>query len=166
MSEWPGGKGKGATAGAVGLIAALGAGVAVAMPSSAESPTARAASPVVALAAQRDSGPSNAAPGPSFTTVLSRRVRPARYAVNAKVILITSSSTGSDCILTIGRREIDRSNQPLVLGGASARSTHPLQFAGPLRGVLRLRCRAGTTWSGSNAKITAIQLTALSKQVF
>jgi hypothetical protein len=165
MWQWLRCRGASATAGAVGLIVAVGVGVAVAsMPDSAGGPKARAASPVATFAAERASGPSNAAPGPSFTPVLRLRVRRGLFAVNAKVVIITSAPrTGSDCSLRVDGSEVDSSNQPQFNPSVTSRTTHPLQFAGRVRRLITLHCRAGERWSASDAKITAIRLTSLTK---
>ena len=82
----------------------------------------------------------------------------------AKTLLITSTSTSSDCVLTsdvgAGEVEVDRTNAPLVAGGASARTAHNLQRLLRLdqAATVRLSCRTGTTWSATNSDVTALQL--------
>jgi hypothetical protein len=115
-----------------------------------------------ARSAHRSSGPSGAPSGPSFTTIVTQEVPRGFYVINAKAVLITSESTGSDCILTYqlpggSEVEADRSNQPLTNHSVTARSTHNLQrllqFGGRGGAVLRLKCRAGVTWSASDSQI-------------
>lgn len=114
-----------------------------------------------ALSAHRGSGPSNAPTGPSFTTIVTQEVPRGFYVINAKSVLITSASTGSDCLLTYqlpggAETEADRSNQALTNHSVTARSTHNLQRLlqfGTSSATLRLKCRAGTTWSASDSQI-------------
>jgi hypothetical protein len=141
------------------MVAVLGVGVTVAsMPQAAAGPTARAASPVRAIAAERDGGPLHRGP----STVLRVRVSRGLYAVNAKVVLRTQNTTSTGCKLVIGTATIDQSLETHSDFFTSRTSTHPLQFAGRLSGVLKIHCDAGT-FSAEAAKITAIRLTSLRK---
>ena len=114
-----------------------------------------------ARSAHRSSGPANAPTGPGFTTIVTQAVPRGFYVINAKTVLITSQSTGSDCILTYqlpggSEKEADRSNQALTNHSVTARSTHNLQRLlqfGTSSATLRLKCRAGVTWSASNSQI-------------
>jgi hypothetical protein len=114
-----------------------------------------------ARSAHRTSGPSGAPTGPSFTTIVTQTVPRGFYVINAKTVLITSASTGSDCVLTYqlpgqAEKEADRSNQPLTNHSVTARSTHNLQRLlqfGTSSATLRLKCRAGTEWSATNSQI-------------
>jgi hypothetical protein len=118
-----------------------------------------------ALSAHRSSGPSNAPSGPGFTTIVTEQVPAGFYVFIAKTVIITSTSTGSDCILTydIGGGEVqaDSSNQAPFNSSATARTTHNLQRLlqfGTQAATVRLKCRAGTTWSASDSNIIAIQV--------
>jgi hypothetical protein len=118
-----------------------------------------------AQSAHRSFGPSAAAAGPGFTTVVTQRVRPGFYVFVAKSVIITSSSTGSDCILTYdlgnGEVEADRSNQAPFNSSVTARTTHNLQRLlqfGSSSATIRLKCRAGTQWSASNSNIIAMRV--------
>lgn len=126
-------------------------------------PSARIAAVGTAYRAQCTSGPANAPIGPTFTTVLQHLVPAGLYVVNAKVTVTDSATTriGSDCILLAGGREADRSNESPANTSVTARATHPLQFAGAIRGLIVLRCRAGQIWSASDAKITALKVAAV-----
>jgi hypothetical protein len=160
MSHWSRFTRARAAVGAVVVVAVLGVGVAVAsMPGSAAGPTARAASPVTAVAAERDGGPLHQGP----STILRVRVRKGLYAVNAKVVLRTQNTTGTGCKLVIGTATIDQSEETHPDFFTSRTSTHALQFAGRLGGVLSINCSAGT-FSAEMARITAIRLTSLRKR--
>ena len=118
-----------------------------------------------AQSAHRSSGPSGASAGPGFTTVVTQDVRPGFYVFVAKTVIITSSSTGSDCILTYdvgnGEVEVDRSNQSPLNSSVTARTTHNLQRLlqfGRSSATIRLKCRAGTQWSASNSNIIAMRV--------
>jgi hypothetical protein len=118
-----------------------------------------------ALSAHRGSGPSNAPAGPGFTTIVTQQVPAGFYVFIAKTVIITSTSTGSDCILTYdiggGEVEADRSNQSPFNSAATARTTHNLQRLlqfGTQAATIRLKCRAGTAWSASDSNIIAIQV--------
>jgi hypothetical protein len=122
-----------------------------------------------AQSAHRSSGPSSAAAGPGFTTVVTQSVRPGFYVFVAKAVIITSSSTGSDCILTYdigsGEVEADRSNQAPFNSSVTARTTHNLQRLlqfGSSSATIRLKCRAGTVWSASNSNIIAMRVASAS----
>lgn len=115
-----------------------------------------------ARSAHRSSGPANASAGPAFTTVVTQNVRPGFYVFLAKTVITTSSSTGSDCILTYdiggGEVEVDRSNQAPYNSSVTARTTHNLQRLlqfRDTRATIRLKCRAGTTWSSTESSIIA-----------
>jgi hypothetical protein len=118
-------------------------------------------SATIARSAHRGSGPAAAPAGPAFTTIVTQVVPQGFYVINAKTVLITDKSTGSDCVLTYqlpggAEVEADRSNQPLVNLSVTARSTHNLQRIlqfGQSSATLRLKCRTGVTWSASNSSI-------------
>jgi hypothetical protein len=118
-----------------------------------------------AKSSHRSVGPSNAPAGPGFTTIVTQSVRPGFYVFHAKTIIITSSSTGSDCILTYdkgqGAVEVDRSNQSPFNSSVTARTTHNLQrllqFA-DTGARIQLKCRAGTEWSASNSSIISTRV--------
>ena len=141
------------------LAVAMWATIAVALPN----PPAKIAAVGTAYRAARASGPANAPTGPAFTTILTRRVPPGRYVVNAKVTVIEGARTqlGSDCSLLADGAAVDSSNESPANTSVTARSTHPLQFAGVVRRLIVLRCRAGQVWSASDAKITALGVAAV-----
>lgn len=152
-----------AVAGALGSVVVLGVGVAVAsMPSGADGPLA-AASPVRSIAAEREESP-------LFTgnrTVLRVRLPRGLYAVNAKVVTRTNVGGTTGCKLApAGQDAIDHTlqTQPSPITQTTS-STHTLQFAGQLRGVLEIFCVVGGSWRVEMAKITAIRLTGLNKAV-
>jgi hypothetical protein len=126
-----------------------------------------------ARSAHRSNGPASAPAGPAFTTVVTQNVGRGFYVFLAKTVIITSSSTGSDCILTYdiggGEVEADRSNQAPFNSSVTARTTHNLQRLlqfGNTRATLRLKCRAGTTWSSTNSSIVAMRVaSALDQEV-
>jgi hypothetical protein len=148
-----------AAAAAAGIAGVLGGVAVVSMPHAAAGPTARAAAPVAAVAAERDGGPLHRGP----STILRVRVGRGLYAVNAKVVLRTQNTTSTGCKLVIGTATIDQSEQTHPDFFTSRTSTHALQFAGRLRGPLKINCSAGT-FSADAAKITAIRLTSLRKR--
>jgi len=118
-----------------------------------------------AQSAHRSSGPSAASAGPGFTTVVTQSVRPGFYVFLAKTVIITDSSTGSDCVLTYdvggGEVEVDRSNQAPFNSSVTARTTHNLQRLlqfGSQPATIRLKCRAGTQWSATNSSIIAMRV--------
>jgi hypothetical protein len=122
-----------------------------------------------AQSAHRSFGPSNAAAGPGFTTVVTQNVRRGFYVFVAKTVIITGTSTGSDCILTYdvgnGEVEADRSNQSPFNSSVTARTTHNLQRLlqfGRSPATIRLKCRAGTQWSASNSNIIAMRVASAS----
>jgi hypothetical protein len=129
----------------------------------ANNPTARTAVVGTAYKAARNLSPPNLPVGPAFTTILTRRVPPGLYVVNAKVTVIESARTslGGDCILLVDRNEQDRANESPANTSVTARSTFPLQFAGPVRKLVTLQCRAGQPWRASDAKITALGVAAV-----
>ena len=118
-----------------------------------------------ALSHHRASGPSDAPIGAAFTTIVTQTVQPGFYSIFAKTVIITSVSTGSDCILTYdtggGEVEADRSNQSPFNSSETARTTHNLQRLlqfGTTSATLRLKCRAGATWSASNSNILSLKV--------
>jgi hypothetical protein len=100
---------------------------------------------------------------------VTQHVNPGFYVFIAKTVIITDTSTGSDCILTYdtggGEVEADRSNQSPFNSSATARTTHNLQrllqFA-TTSATIRLECRAGTVWSATNSNIIALQVQSAS----
>jgi hypothetical protein len=141
----------------VGIVVALAGLLAAAVAGSATG--VQVPEPPAAYSTERN-GPSNAPRGPAFRTVAALRVPQGTYAVNAKSVIITSRTSGADCYLFAGRRNIDISNQPLHRASATARSTLVTQYTGAVGAdePLRLRCRTGTTWTATNSKITAIRV--------
>jgi hypothetical protein len=120
-----------------------------------------------ALSAHRSAGPTDASPGPSFTTIVTLHVDPGFYVFVAKTVIAvvaTDTGTSSDCILTYdtGAGEVvaDRSNQPLPSVGPTPRTTHNLQrlLQFGTSATIGLECRAGTVWTASNSNIIAIQV--------
>lgn len=118
-----------------------------------------------AKGSNRESGPANAPAGPGFTTVVTQSVPRGFYVFHAKTVIITSSSTGSDCILTYdignGDVEVDRSNQSPYNSSVTARTTHNLQRLlqfGQSPARVKLKCRAGTVWSASNSRIVSTRV--------
>ena len=118
-----------------------------------------------ARSAHRSGGPSSVPAGAGFTTIVTQTVTPGFYVFVAKTTIITSTSTGSDCILTYntgqGDVEADRSNQSPLNSSVTARTTHNLQRLlqfGKTRATVRLKCRAGATWSASDSNIIAMRV--------
>ncbi|HSK17335.1 MAG TPA: hypothetical protein VK915_14355 [Gaiellaceae bacterium] len=74
---------------------------------------------------------SNAPAGPGFTTVATGSAPRGFCVFHAKIVIITSPSTGSDCILTYdignGDVEVYRSNRSPDNSSGTARTTHNLQ---------------------------------------
>lgn len=118
-----------------------------------------------AKSSHRQTGPSNVAAGAGFTTIVTQSVRPGFYVFHAKAVLITSETTGSDCILTYdignGAVEADRSNQALYNSSVTARGTHNLQRLLQFRNTparVQLKCRAGAQWSATNSSIVSTRV--------
>jgi hypothetical protein len=119
-----------------------------------------------ARSAHRGSGPWGAPTGPGFTTVVTQTVPEGFYVITAKATLITSQTTGSDCVLTYqlpGGSEIDadRSNQPMYNTSVTSRATHNLQRLlqfGQSSATLRLKCRAGAQWGATDSSIISNQV--------
>jgi len=96
---------------------------------------------------------------------VTQTVAPGFYVFVAKTVIITDTSTGSDCRLTYdtggGEVQADASSQSPFNSSVTARTTHNLQrllqFA-TTSATIRLECRAGTSWTASDSNIIAIQV--------
>jgi hypothetical protein len=97
--------------------------------------------------------------------VVTQAVPAGFYVFIGKTTITTNTSTGSDCLLTYdlgnGEVEADRSNQSPFNSSVTARTAHNLQRLlqfGSSGATIRLKCRAGGTWSASDSSVVAVKV--------
>jgi hypothetical protein len=109
--------------------------------------------------AERDAGPTDAAPG-DFVTVATLNIPAGAYFINAKVDLASSQLDSSRCQLIAGARG-DTATRGLRSNGTSEALNMQVAntFAAP--SAITLQCKTSDgSWSATDAKILAVKVDA------